>query len=301
MCKLVPALIIYVLSASAQQSSKPPDSRATALPTGDYVCPMDKDVRSDKPGSCPRCGMMLKLGIPDEIEYPMELKVKPSLFRARDKVQLEFRIDDPTSTQQVNHFEIVHEKLFHLFVVSQDLQFFLHEHPVPQTDGSFLYELTFPKPGMYRVVGDFYPSGGTPQLTARTLIVPGAAGEEIKLEQAKIEPELGVSHGENTDVELVTEPPNPLAGIETRLLFKLKDAAGLEKYLGAWAHMLAASDDLIDVIHDHPFLADGGPQMQFNVVFPRARTYRIWIQFLRLGKVNTVSFSVPIRGLNESF
>jgi hypothetical protein len=27
---------------------------------------------------------------------------------------------------------------------------------------------------------------------------------------------------------------------------------GLEKYLGAWGHMLAASDDLIDMTHTHP-------------------------------------------------
>jgi hypothetical protein len=31
--------------------------------------------------------------------------------------------------------------------------------------------------------------------------------------------------------------------------------------------MLVASSDLIDMIHEHPFIADGGPQVQFNVVF----------------------------------
>ena len=35
--------------------------------------------------------------------------------------------------------------------------------------------------------------------------------------------------------------------------------------------MLAASDDLIDMIHTHPFIADGSPQMQFSLVFPRPR------------------------------
>ena len=65
------------------------------------------------------------------------------------------------------------------------------------------------------------------------------------------------------------------------MFFKVKPAEGLEKYLGAWGHMLAASDDLIDLIHTHPFLADGGPNMQFNVIFPRAATYRVWVQFQR--------------------
>ena len=54
-----------------------------------------------------------------------------------------------------------------MFVVSQDLQFFVHDHPVFQPDGDFLYDIAFPKPGMYRVLGDFYPDGATPQLIAK--------------------------------------------------------------------------------------------------------------------------------------
>ena len=258
---------------------------------------MDKDVRSDKPGVCPRCGMKLAVGIPDETEYPMELKLKPLVFHAGQSVQLDFRINDPKTHKPVDHFEIVHEKPFHLFVVSQDLQYFLHDHPDPQPDGSFLYNEKFPKPGMYRVVGDYFPTNGTPQLTARTVIVPGAPGEEVSLAPPKLQPALGISHGENTDVELTMEPPQPLAGFKTLLFFKLKQADGLEKYIGAWAHMLAASDDLIDVIHDHPFLADGGPQMQFNIIFPREHVYKIWVQFQRKGVINTVSFTVPVQEL----
>ena len=60
-----------------------------------------------------------------------------------------------------------------MFVVSQDLQFFVHDHPVFEPDGDFVYNLAFPKPGMYRVLGDFYPDGATPQLIAKTVLVPG--------------------------------------------------------------------------------------------------------------------------------
>jgi len=82
-----------------------------------------------------------------------------------------------------------------------------------------------------------------------------------------------------------------------QLLLALDPAGGLELYLGAWGHMLVASDDLIDLIHDHPFIADGGPQMQFNIIFPRAHTYKIWVQFQRKGVVNTASFTVPVSEL----
>jgi hypothetical protein len=150
---------------------------------------------------------------------------------------------------------------------------------------------------MYRVAGDYYPAGGTPQLNATTVIVPGTPGAAIKLSDPVLKPELGISHCENMDVELVTDPPQPVAGMKTLLFFRINPAAGLEKYIGAWGHMLVASDDLIDLIHDHPFIADGGPQLQFNIIFPRARTYKIWVQFQRKGVVNTASFTVPVAEL----
>ena len=46
------------------------------------------------------------------------------------------------------------------------------------------------------------------------------------------------------------------------LFLHINPSDGLEKYIGAWAHVLAVSSDLIDTIHTHPFVADGGPEMQ---------------------------------------
>lgn len=299
--RVVVALLLSVnlfsLRAQSTVDAKPPTTPIAPAAPLDYVCPMDKDVRSGNPGFCPRCGMKLVLGIPDDVEYSLELKIQPPVFRAGEKVQLTFRIADPRTGKPVDRFEVVHERLFHLFIVSADLQYFVHDHPSPLPDGRFLYDMTFSKPGMYRVAGDFYPAGGTPQLIAKTVIVPGAPGTEVKFTEPALKPELGPSHAENMDVELVTEPPQPIAGMKTLLFFQIKPGDGIEKYLGAWGHMLVASDDLIDLIHDHPFIADGGPQMQFNIIFPRARAYKIWVQFQRNGVVNTASFTVPVSEL----
>ena len=64
-------------------------------------------------------------------------------------------------------------------------------------------------------------------------------------------------------------------------------------------HMLAASFDLIEMIHIHPYLAPDSSghsdkQLQFNMTFPRAGVYRVWVQFQRKGVVNTVAFNVPV-------
>ena len=258
-----------------------------------YQCPMDPDVRSNKEGFCSRCGMKLKSGIPEPVEFPLDLKVAPRAPKPGVKAQLEFTVHDPQNDRQIEHFEIVHEKLFHMFVISKDLQFFLHDHPVFGEDAKFRYDLAFPKPGLYRILADFYPEGATPQLITKTVIVPG----EPKQPAPVLTRDYATKETENMHVSLVTDPPQPIAGTKTMMFFHLEPADGIEKYIGAWGHMLAASDDLIDMIHTHPFIADGGPQMQFNVYFPREHTYRVWVQFQRKGVVNTARFDVPVQDL----
>src|SRR5271155_4035454 len=86
---------LLVLRAQTTVDAKQPATPIAPVAPQDYVCPMDKDVRSDKPGFCPRCGMKLVLGIPDDVEYPMDLKIHPAAFHAGEKVQLTFRVLDP--------------------------------------------------------------------------------------------------------------------------------------------------------------------------------------------------------------
>ena len=289
---IVLALLLAVAGLRAQNPQIAPLPSQNA---GDvYICPMDPDVRSNSPGKCSRCGMALVAGLPDPGEYHMRLDVSPRPIRTGQPANLTFEIHDPWKDRPVSNFQIVHEKLFHMFLVSQDLQVFLHNHPTLGSDGNFHYEYAFPKPGMYRVLGDFYPDGATPQLITKTVIVPGAGPKPASLTR-----DYSPKDTENMTVELTTDPPQPISGFKTQMYFRVKPGEGLEKYLAAWGHMLAASDDLIDMIHEHPFIADGGPQIQFNVIFPRARAYRVWVQFQRKGVVNTARFDIPVKALGQ--
>lgn len=237
--------------------------------------------------------MALVADLPDRVEYPLSLALSPAAPRPGKELQLTFTVHDPKSGKQVTGFQAMHEKLYHLFIVSQDLQDFLHGHPEQRPDGSFQLKTVLRKPGMYRILSDFYPTGGTPQLIVKSVVLPGATitrGRELKAD-------LSPRNTANLRVSLTMRPAQPIAGIKTMMFFRLEPADGLEPYLGSWSHMLAASDDLIDMIHDHPFIADGGPQMQFNVIFPRARTYRVWVQFQRMGVVNTAVFNIPVAEL----
>lgn len=257
----------------------------------DWVCPMHPDYRSDKPGVCPRCGMKLVLGVPDRIEYPLEISPSPALLRPGMDAVLTLRPIDPRTNGAVKHFELVHEKLIHLFVVSENLGYFAHLHPTLEPDGSFQQEVCLPYGGMYRLLADYYPSGSVPQLALGTVFVNGATSPP------HLTPSLAPSKAENLTASLRLDPKEPLAGLETKLIFSLDPAEGLELYLGTWAHMLVVSEDLIDLLHLHPFLANGGPTMQFNIIFPRPGLYRVWTQFQRKNIVNTTMFTILVKAL----
>jgi hypothetical protein len=280
-------LVLVLLSVGILWAQRP----TTPDPSKDlvWICPMDKDIRSNGPGNCSRCGMKLVAGIPDPVEYHLDLTATPWPPKPQQKVHLKFDVHDPWKNNPVKKYNLVHEKLFHAFIVSRDLQFFLHDHPTWEND-SFHYDVVFPKPGMYRILGDFYPEGATPQLVSNTIFVAGAEPPKVVLRR-----DYSAKNAENLRIEFSTEPAQPTAGTEIKLRFRLNTSVGLEKYLGVWGHMLAASDDLVDMMHTHPYLADGGPELEFHLVFSRPRIYRVWVQFQREGVVNTAHFDVAVQ------
>ncbi|MGA8594398.1 MAG: heavy metal-binding domain-containing protein [Bryobacteraceae bacterium] len=253
----------------------------------DWTCPMDPDVHMARPGKCPRCGMRLVLKIPERVEYGLEVETQPPVLKPGGQASITLRVVAPDGTP-VSHFDLVHEKLIHLFIVSENLEFFEHIHPALENDKAFHIRTRLDNSGMYRLLADYYPTGSVPQLSLSTLYVDGPASPP------HLKASLAPSQSTNIKATLRMEPEQPMAGLETRLFFDIDPYEGLERYLGVWGHMLVASEDLVDLIHTHPFLA-GGPTIQFNVIFPRAGLHRIWTQFQRHGVVNTVVFTIDVR------
>jgi Heavy metal binding domain len=261
-----------------------------------YQCIMHPEVRQSTPGKCPICHMPLQTNIPEAIEYPMDFSISPKPPKAGVKEVLTFTLYDPRTGKQIKKFVEEHEKLFHLFIVGADLDptHFVHDHPVFGPDKKFRYTYKFAKPGRYGLLGDCLPDGGTIQLSPKTVIVPGGTMQTPHLTKDYAQRQMT-----NMGVSITTVPEVPIAGSETRIFVHLTEADGLERYIGAWAHMLGASDDLIDLMHAHPYIADGSvadgkTEMRFDIYFPRARGYRTWFQFQKNGKVNTAYFDIPV-------
>lgn len=295
-------------------------------PTYELTCVMHPEVRQAQEGSCPKCGMGL-MSVKPSVRgaYKMELVSVPTQPKAGERAQLKFFVLHPQTGARVKNFVVNHEKLFHLFVISEDLNEYQHIHPTLEADGAFAVETVLPRAAsLYKVHADFFPAGGTPQVIHRDLATAGhgAKGMTKAATAPALVPDATLTKTlDGVKIILSMPPPSPsspsssspnapVAGVLVPLKFSLSDAKtgepvrDLEPYLGAWGHTLILNADQSEYLHSHPteMLPEetdratlrGGPTVEFKTIFPTAGNYRVWTQFQRGGKVTTVSFTIKV-------
>ena len=276
-------------------------------PTSAYVCPMHPDVMSATPGKCPRCSMDLVPGSPITMpDFDLHVEATPRVIRAGQPTKFRFTVHHPLTGAQAKDFAIMHDKLFHLFIVSRDMQDFAHVHPQHHPDGSFTIEHTLPRPGHYVLYSDFLAVGGGAQVVT-TPIVTAGVDTDIAAAQAKLTPDAPWTKTVgDVKVEILNPPSAILGGEEVDLVFRFTNAAAatpiadLERYLGAFGHLLILSEDMTEYVHAHPreetqpdpaAPATGGPEVIFDALLPKPGRYKAWLQFQRQGKLSTVAFT----------
>ena len=275
-----------------------------------FACPMHADVTATKPGSCSKCGMALTRtegAITDE--FVVRTETLPKRIKPGQKTTLRFAIFHPKTGAQVKQFNVQHEKLFHLFVVSSDFKHFDHIHPELQKDGSFTIETVLPQAGMYHLYCDIFPTGGTAHVVHQNLVTSGFKGDAAAL-QAQLQPDqIFTKIVEHTRIELKFAPELPVAGQPALLRYQLTDVKtgqpvqDLQPYLGAWGHTLILSEDGEEYLHSHPMTepkkdAAAPATIYFETFFPRPGKYRIWSQFQRHNQIQTVSYNLDVKAVH---
>src|SRR4029079_17292803 len=308
--KLILLLVVLLsLGAAAQQSSAPPGTAA-------WFCPMHPEVTAGEAGSrCRKCGRALLPGDPfDTREYPLELTTVPTAVKANVAATLYLTVRHPGTNAVITGYEVVHEKRFHLFVVSRDMEFFEHIHPEPLPDGRWMIQVTLPKPGDYRILSDFLPTGGSPQFIGRTLETVDFTGD-LESQTPHLTPDIDVAKTVGSvTAHLELEPSTLVEGQFGHLGFTLTDAktgrpvTDLQPYLGAFGHALILSEDMRDYVHSHPFedldgVAKGfsGPTVTFEAYMPKAGRYRAWSQVQRNGEVITIPFTINVLTVDQAY
>jgi len=322
MSKAISIVTLLLIAASSSMAllQTPAPEEDTA-----WVCPMHGDYTLDVAGKCPRCGMDLVRAAPFDVrDYRLDFRTIPAVVKPGQKAKLLFRISHPGSGEAIKKFEVVHERQYHLFLISQDMEYFQHIHPEEQADGTWSIDVTLPKAGYYKVLSDFMPSGGASQFIARPLVTAGYAGD-LEGDSAHLVPDAVSSKTvDGMTATLAYDPATFSSGVYGHLNFHLTDAASgqpindLQTYLGAFGHTLIMSEDMVDYVHSHPldilakadddggppqFLiapgADleklrGGPDVTFEGLMPKPGRYRAWTQFRRNDKIYTFAFTFNV-------
>lgn len=235
--------------------------------------------------------------------YFLEILDSPQA-KAGEPARLHFAIRDTKTKATVKDFDIAHEKIFHLIMVSKDLGWFAHEHPEQLPDGTFVIEQIFPAGTEYRIFADVAPKGAGSQVLPTSLKVGGAKPNwDMTLKPTPLSLESdGIKANLSAQEKLL-----PI-GKSTPLTFTITEPASgkpmtdLEPYLGAFGHLILIHQDGQTFVHSHPMEDDAGiaaskaGRVTFNARFPKAGRYKAWGQFQRNGKVVTVPFVFDVKG-----
>jgi hypothetical protein len=226
---------------------------------------------------------------------PYDLRLSSAPPQPKVNTRLVF---DPRGTDgaRIERLAIVHEKPLHLLVVSRDLSFFAHEHPVREDAGTYAIDFAFPDAGDYVLFGDFTPEGARAQVVRIPVTVPGDAPAPKPLQvddrsAPKRFGELTVSLG----------PPSIRAGADTMLAFTIdrddEREIELRPYLGAMGHCVVIDETATTFLHSHPLQAKAGDPknvVQFHTVFPAPAKYKVWGQFDVDGTMLIADFVVDV-------
>lgn len=297
------------LAASKSQFDKVKAAAAKieAVAPATYYCPMhcEGDKTYAAPGECPVCHMKLKKQTSEQ--FTVDVKPIGGTITAGKPVNLLFTIKDPRG-MAVKTVEIVHEQPLHLLMVSKDLSWYAHEHPVLQPDGTFTFAWTFPAGGEYTLFHDFTPKDVGMQVVPVTLKVEGtpAAAVALKADNDKPKTVDGYTVTLDTGGPVTTGKPTTMSYTIAK---DGKPVSDLTPYLGAMGHLVIMSQDLKEFVHSHPHEhaegdhdhakqghtdMKGGPKVDFEAHFKAAGLYKGWAQFQHNGKVITVPFTFSV-------
>ncbi len=255
----------------------------------------------------------------EHAEVLAEMKTTPENITVGVPATIELSISDRQG-KPVEDLTVVHDRLVHVVIASQDFSVFAHIHPddfgpiTPEMKKTARYPVrfTFPKAGRYIIGVDFAVKD---QLFSKHFLVDVAG--EPKMGSLTRDLSRGKRFGD-LDVTFAAMPERITAGKEVMLSYLFRKdgepVTELEPYLSAPMHLAIISGDLKDFIHTHgelpgmPGMGHGehhmmmhmtvpekfGPEIDVHVVFPRKGLYQIFGQVGYRGKVILTSFMVEV-------
>ncbi len=230
-------------------------------------------------------------------------------FTPNKKTKITFNVFNADNGEQIKDFSINQEKLMHLIIINDELNYFDHVHP-DFSDGTFSIDYTFPNDGFYRLYTDFLPKDSTEQRFSFRVKVGTPSDTNVSiLKDFKTENEV-----DNIKASLIL-PKNitskNLSEGKEIIGFKFTDAKTgadiktIGKYLGAFGHLIMIRTEGYEYVHVHPKQTytpiegeTSGPVVEFSPLGlygdVKPGIYKLYGQFMIENKLYTFEFFVKV-------
>ena len=227
----------------------------------------------------------------EESRVSVESEIQGNLTAG--KIDYSFQLFDTENQKTIQDTDLTetHTKILHMIVFDSSLNEFNHVHP--EFNGTvWNTQFNLPRNGVYFVWAQGMLKDGTEFSSyAKAQVIGG---------EAELTPVNLGDHRKNSDRSTVIELDSTKlrAGKMTMMNFKATRDDGkvplITPYLGAMAHVIAASPDGDELIHVHP-MEGGQPNTgMVHATFPTEGDYRIWIQLIDNGELKTIPLSVTV-------
>lgn len=197
-----------------------------------------------------------------------------------------------------------HGAVLHALVCDRTLTDYQHEHPTPTgRPGEWEFTFTPRFNDVYRLWINAVPKEtGREEFPVNTISI---ANPNLVPRPHTWNPEDTSKTAELSALLILDKTGKVAADRPTNGTVHISDKEGgpvndLEAYMGAYAHIVGIAEDLHSVLHAHPDggLAEitklGGPELHFSMRPPRLGFYRLFVQVMRRGKVQTLTFGFRV-------
>ena len=179
------------------------------------------------------------------------------------------------------------------FVARHDLTGYQHLHPAMAADGIWSIPLTLPGPGIWRAYTDFVVPGTTGQQVAVALAVdltvPGDYRPVALPPPTREFPVGGFTVAyEGTAQVGATQP------ITMRVFSAGSPVTDLQRYLGAYGHLVVVREGDLAYLHVHPEDQIIGGGVKFWLTAPSAGRYRAFFEFQAGAVVRAAEFTFQV-------
>lgn len=217
------------------------------------------------------------------------MNVSPQPLQAKKETILALTPVNVAQQNQLLPLEELHTRYYHLIIVSEDLSFFSHEHPVANQD-AYTFSFIFPFGGKYILYHDIKPLGAESTVIPKTVYVEGAARTAKVYDKEKLEATQHELHA-----RLRYDASGPIV-VELYKEGKKISAHAVEDYLGAKAHVVMIEASSKAFLHVHAMVHEDN--LALHASFSSRGMYRIWIQLLMDGILYTLDFTLPVQTIS---